>query len=64
MSDELQLAAFCRNMGVQPPRDRLMARQLLKRADQIAAERGVEPLEALQELLSLLVSAKNGGNPL
>jgi hypothetical protein len=62
MPEDLEtLAEFCRSMGALPPQDRHMASQILKRADQISAERGIERLEAVRELLELMIKAHGGG---
>lgn len=40
-----------------------MAKQLLKRADQLAAERGVTRETALAQLLQILVEGRQGNVP-
>jgi hypothetical protein len=40
-----------------------MARQLLKRADQIAAERKIPREEAMAQLLQILVEGRQGNVP-
>jgi len=40
-----------------------MAAQLLKRAEQISAERGVTPEAALAQLLEILVQGRQGNVP-
>ncbi len=42
----------------------IMAHQILRRADQIAAERGVERAEALSHLLNIVASGRQGITPL
>lgn len=63
--DELgQLTALCRRLGA--PTDaqaEVLARQLLKRADQLAAERGIAREAALKHLLDVLVSGRRGEVP-
>jgi hypothetical protein len=63
--DELaQLTALCRRLGA--PTDaqaEILARQLLKRADQLAAERGLAREAALKHLLDVLVSGRRGEVP-
>lgn len=63
--DELaRLSALCRRLGA--PTDaqaEVLARQLLKRADQLAAERGVAREAALKHLLDVLVSGRRGEVP-
>lgn len=56
--DTEQLAALCRRLGAAPPQDRLMARKLLERADQMARTHGMDKLQALQYLLSLMTKAR------
>ncbi|MFO7725737.1 MAG: hypothetical protein R6V45_09335 [Oceanipulchritudo sp.] len=64
MTEEEQLARLCRNFGAAPPQDRLMARKLLERADQIARNRQMDKLQALQYLLSLMTRGPESGNVL
>ncbi|MDX2185928.1 MAG: hypothetical protein SFV32_03265 [Opitutaceae bacterium] len=40
-----------------------MARQLLKRADQMAAERGIPREEAMRHLLKLVIEGSQGRTP-
>ncbi len=40
-----------------------MARQLVKRADQIAAERGIPREAAMKQLLQILVQGRQGNVP-
>jgi hypothetical protein len=40
-----------------------MARQLIKRADQIAAERSISREEAMNQLLQILVQGRQGKVP-
>jgi len=54
------LTRLCRHYGANPPQDSLMARKLLERAGQIARSRDIEELEALQHLLSLMKTAREG----
>jgi len=62
MTEEEQLAGLCRRFGAQPPQDRLMARKLLERADQISQTREMDKLQALQYLLSLMNSGSDVDN--
>lgn len=63
--DELaRLAQLCRRLGA--PTDaqaETMARQLLKRADQLATERAIPREAAMQHLLGVLVHGRQGGVP-
>ena len=46
--DELaQLTELCRGLGATPEQAEVMARQMIKRADQLAAERGQKREEAM-----------------
>ena len=47
-------------MGASNEQADVMAAQLLKRAEQIAAERGISKAEALQSLLKKVVEARQG----
>ncbi|MGF1448546.1 MAG: hypothetical protein ACFB20_03925 [Opitutales bacterium] len=47
-------------MGAPDRQAAVMARQLLKRADQLAAERQIEPVEALGYLLKVTESGRKG----
>lgn len=59
--DELQqVAAVLRQMGAGEAQAKIMAAQLLKRAKQIAQERGIEKVAALAELLQLVRSGRAG----
>lgn len=50
-------------LGSPPLQAKTMARQLLKRADQIAAERGIPREEAMTQLLQILVEGRQGNVP-
>lgn len=60
--DELaKLTQLCRNLGA--PTDAqadTMARQLQKRADQLASERGMTRVAAMEHLLTLMVHGRRG----
>lgn len=58
MPDPDKLEELCRRFGARPPQDRLMARKLVERAEQLSRKRDMEPLQALQYLLSLMVNAR------
>jgi hypothetical protein len=53
-----QVSALFIRMGAEREASQVMARQLLKRSKQIAAERGVSELEALEKLLKQVVEAR------
>ena len=50
-------------LGSPPLQAKTMARQLLKRADQIAAERSIPREEAMAQLLQILVEGRQGNVP-
>ncbi len=50
-------------LGSPPLQAKTMARQLLKRADQIAAERKIPREEAMTQLLQILVEGRQGNVP-
>lgn len=62
--DELaQLTKLCRGLGATPEQADVMARQLIKRADQLVAERGQNREEAMAYLLRLVVQGRQGEVP-
>lgn len=63
--DELtQLTRLCERFGAATPAQaETMARQLMKRADQLAAERGLTREAALQHLLEIVVQGRQGNVP-
>jgi hypothetical protein len=62
--DELaRLTKLCRGLGATPEQAEAMARQLLKRADQLVAERGQSREEAMAYLLRLVVQGRSGEVP-
>lgn len=63
MSELDQLTALCERLGAAAPQARTMAAQLLKRADQLAAERGVTRAAALRGLLDVVVKGRAGVVP-
>ncbi len=61
MSSELeQLKTLCRRLGADAAQAETMAKQLLKRADQLAAERGWTRVQAMEHLLRLVVNGRSG----
>lgn len=54
------LAKVFMNMGSSEKQGAVMARQLLKRAEQLAETRGKGRVEALQYLMQLVVSGRSG----
>jgi hypothetical protein len=63
MTELEQLTALCERLGAAPAQAAIMANQLLKRADQIAVERGVARAEALKGLLEVLIKGRAGEVP-
>lgn len=63
MSDVEKIATLCERLGAPPEQAVTMARQLLKRADQLAAERGITRETALAQLLQILVEGRQGNVP-
>jgi hypothetical protein len=62
--DELaQLTELCARLGAGPTQAGAMARQLIKRADQLAAERGQTREEAMAYLLRLVAQGRSGEVP-
>lgn len=62
--DELtRLTALCSKLGAPPVQAEAMARQLIKRADQLAAERGQSREEAMAYLLRLMMQGRSGEPP-
>ena len=55
-----QLVALCGRLGAAPTQAAAMADQLLKRCDQLVAERGWTRPQAMQHLLTVLVKGRNG----
>jgi len=63
MSELEQLTELCRRLGAEPAQADAMARQLMKRADQLAAERGQTREEVMAYLLKLVVQGRQGEVP-
>lgn len=63
MTEEDKLVQLCQRLGSTEAQARTMARQLLKRADQLSAERGITREEAMQHLLKLVVEGSQGRSP-
>ncbi|MBI2813567.1 MAG: hypothetical protein HYX71_04735 [Opitutae bacterium] len=62
--DELaQLTGLCRGLGAPAGQAESMARQLIKRADQLVVERGQAREEAMAYLLRLVVQGRQGEVP-
>lgn len=57
------LVELCRKLGSPLAQAERMATQLLKRSEQLAAERSITQVEALDHLLRLMISGRNGTEP-
>lgn len=55
-----QISSLFTRLGAESAQAEVMARQLLKRAKQIAVERDMTELEALENLLKQVVEARQG----
>jgi hypothetical protein len=60
MNEREQLITLCQRFGATTSQATTMADQLLKRCDQLAAERGVTRTEAMAHLLEILVKSRSG----
>lgn len=58
-----QLTTLCARLGAAPAQAETMARQLLKRADQLAAERGIARTDALGQLIEVVIRGRSGEPP-
>ena len=63
MTEEEQLRALCERLGASPAQAATMAAQLLKRANQLALERGISREAALKHLLEVVVKGRSGEVP-
>jgi hypothetical protein len=63
MTELEQLAELCSRLGASPTQSTIMAGQLIKRADQLAIDRGIERTAALSYLVELVMKARNGETP-
>ena len=61
--EEKPLRALCERLGATPTQAATMAAQLLKRANQLATERGITREAALKHLLDLVVKGRSGEVP-
>ncbi|MDQ8188148.1 hypothetical protein [Pelagicoccus sp. SDUM812002] len=60
MGEIEQVAGVLKQLGAEDDQAKVMAAQLIKRAEQISEERGVEKVSALAELLQLVKSGRDG----
>ncbi len=63
MTELEQLTELCERLGAARVQAVTMAAQLMKRADQLAAERGITRENALQGLLEVVVKGRAGEVP-
>jgi hypothetical protein len=63
VNDLDQLTQLCARLGAAPGQARIMAAQLLKRSEQLAAERGITQTSALSYLIELVLKGRNGEPP-
>ena len=60
MDEVRQLAKVFENLGAEPPQAQTMARQILRRADQLAEEKHISRVESLDRLMRLCVRGFHG----
>ena len=63
MTEQEQLVLLCERLGAGKAQAVVMAAQLSKRADQLAAERGTTREQALASLLEVVVKGRAGEVP-
>lgn len=63
MTELEQLTQLCERLGASCEQAGTMAKQLMKRADQLASERGVSREAALRGLLEVVVKGRAGEVP-
>lgn len=63
MNELAQLTGVCRGLGAPPEQADILARQLIKRADQLVIERGQTREEVMAYLLRLVVQGRSGEVP-
>ena len=63
MNELEQLTQVCARLGAAPAQAQTMAAQLLKRADQLAAERGTAREAELARLVEIVVQGRAGVVP-
>jgi hypothetical protein len=59
----VQIKTLLSRLGASDVASDAMARQLVKRADQWVEERGINRVEAMRQLLELVVTGRSGGLP-
>lgn len=63
MTELEQLTSLCERLGAAPGQAATMAAQLLKRAEQLSTDRGIDRLAALSYLVELVMKGRNGETP-
>jgi galactokinase len=63
MTEREQLILLCGKLGANPVQGVAMADQLIKRCDQLVAERGLARTAAMEYLLNLVVKGRSGETP-
>lgn len=63
MTELEQLTRLCEQLGAPRAQAETMAAQLVKRADQLAAERGIPREAAMKSLLDVVVKGRAGEVP-
>lgn len=63
MTELEQLTQLCARLGAPGPQAATMAAQLMKRADQLASERGIAREVAMRGLLEVVVKGRAGEVP-
>ncbi len=59
-NEAAEIAGIFVNLGAPEKQAEVMASQLIKRAEQIAQERGISKVEATERLLKQVVEARQG----
>ncbi len=63
VDDLEQVKRLCRSLGADEKQAEVMAKQLLKRAEQIARERNCDQVEAMRYLLDISLKGASGEAP-
>lgn len=63
MSELEKITELCTRLGAAPGQAATMARQLMKRADQISSERSIPREAVMEQLLQILVQGRQGNVP-
>jgi hypothetical protein len=63
VSELEKVTLLCERLGAPSEQAAVMAKQLLKRADQISVERKIPREQAMEQLLKILVEGRQGNVP-